>query len=135
MARSRRARPADIEDIALSLPGAELVPGEYPQFQVRKKTFTCHRSPRPDAVDPATGERLTDVLLFWVPDEEDKVALVSGDGPFFTTPHFNGYNAVLLRLVHLGQLTRDELEEVIVDAWHCRAPATLRREWEQQSPR
>ena len=58
--------------------------------------------------------------MFTVPDQSDKQALVEGDGPWFTTPHFDGYNAVLLRRRDLGRLTRAELAEVIADAWWAR---------------
>ena len=60
------------------------------------------RGPRKDAVDPDTGELMEDVVCFHVGDLADKEALVEGDGPFFTTPHFNGYRAVLLRERDLG---------------------------------
>ena len=60
-----------------------------------------------------------------MPDQSDKEALVEGDGPWFTTPHFDGYNAVLLRRRDLGRLTRAELAEVITDAWSAKAPKRL----------
>lgn len=126
---ARKARLADIEEIALSLP--EVEPGEKGRtaYQVRGKVFVFFREPRPDAVDPETGERMDDVICFHVPDQGEKDALVGGDGPFFTTPHFNGYNAVLLRERDLGRVTRKELEEVITDAWAARAPRRLVKEF------
>ena len=132
MAGRRKARESDIEEIALALPRVEKLPGwgGLPSYRVSKKFFVGYRTPRPDAVDEETGERLTDVLVFRVPDEGDKLVLVQGDGPWFTTDHFNGYNAVLLRLAHLGELTRDELAEVIVDAWRSQAPKTVVKRWE-----
>ena len=54
--------------------------------------------------------------------------LASGP-PWFTTPHFDGYSAVLVRLSELGQVTRDELAEVVEDAWLARAPKRLAKEW------
>lgn len=131
-ARSRKAREADIEDLAMALPRAEKVPGwgGLPRYQVSKKFFVGYRSSRPDAVDAATGERLTDVLVFRVPDESDKLALVHGDGPWFTTDHFNGHSSVLLRLAHLGQLSLDELAEVIEDAWRSQAPKSVVARWQ-----
>ena len=45
--------------------------------------------------------------------------LVDGPDVFFTTPHFDGYPAVLVRL---GEITVEDLEEVIVEAWLARAP-------------
>jgi hypothetical protein len=80
------------------------------------------RTPRPDAVDPDTGERYLDVIVLWVPDEQDKLALVQdARTPFFTTPHFDGHPSVLVRASRLGELTRDELAEVVQDAWLSRA--------------
>jgi hypothetical protein len=53
----------------------------------------------------------------------DKEMLIAADpGKFFTEPHYNGYPAVLVRLAAIDV---DELEELIVDAWRCQAPATL----------
>jgi hypothetical protein len=48
--------------------------------------------------------------------------------PFFTIPHFNGYSAVLVQESRLGELTRQELEEVITDAWAAKAPKRLVKE-------
>jgi hypothetical protein len=92
---------------------------------VRKKSFLHFREPRPDALDPDSGERMDDVIMFVVGDQSDKDALVASDGPWFTTPHFDGYNAILVRERDLGRLTRRELEEVITDAWAVRAPKRL----------
>ena len=41
---------------------------------------------------------------------------------YFTTPHFNGYPAVL---VQLDRISVAELEELLVDAWLARAPRKL----------
>ena len=48
--------------------------------------------------------------------------LADPSGVYFTTPHFDGYPAVL---VQLDLISVDELEEVIVEAWLCRAPPKL----------
>jgi len=92
---------------------------------VKGKTFVFARGPRKDAFDPATGELYDDVLAFWC-SAEDKEAMVTDDGsPWFTTPHWNGYNAVLLLERDLGRITLAELREVITDAWLTRAPKRL----------
>ena len=71
---------------------------------------------RKDAVDPETGERLDDVLMFRVPDLEVKELLLSDDrGIYFTTPHFDGYAAVLVRIPDLERLDREELGDVLAD--------------------
>ena len=55
----------------------------------------------------------------------DKVALVGGDYPaYYSTPHYDGYNYVLVRL---ELASPDEVSELIADAWHIAAPATLRK--------
>ena len=85
---------------------------------------------RPDAVDPETGERYSDVIVFWVAAEEDKIALVQDESsPFFTTPHFNGHLSVLLRGSRIGELSRDELAEVVQDAWLARASKRRAADW------
>jgi hypothetical protein len=45
---------------------------------------------------------------------------------YFTTPHFDGYAAVLVRL---GEIALEELEEVIAEAWLCQAPKRLANEF------
>ena len=125
------AREQDIHDIAGSLPEVTRIThaGDLPIYQVKRKSFVFFRGPRPDAVDPETGERYPDVVCIFVPDEHDKRALVEADGPFFTTPHFDGHRSVLLRLVDLPRITRAELDELITDAWLCRAPKRLAAQW------
>jgi hypothetical protein len=123
---ARKAKLSDIGEIALALP--EVQEGRSwgnPAYVVRKKSFLHFREPRPDAIDPDSGERMTDVIMITVPDQADKDALVEGDGPWFTTSHFKGYNAVLIRQRDLGGVSRAELAEVITDAWAARAPKKL----------
>jgi len=101
-----------------------------PIYQVGGKSFVFFRTPRPDAVDPGTGERYPDVIMFWVTSESDKQALVQeGASPFFTTPHFDGHPSVLVRASRIGELTVQELTEVIQDAWLSRASPARARTW------
>lgn len=103
---------------------------DRPVYQVGGKPFVFFRTPRPDATDPATGERYDDVICVWVPSEDDKRALVQDDGlPWFTTPHFNGHPSVLVRESLLGELSRDELFEVITEAWLSRASKRRAAAW------
>lgn len=103
---------------------------DNPVYQVGGKSFVFFRTPRPDAVDRETGERYTDVVVIWVGSEEDKQALVQDESsPFFTTPHFDGHLSVLVRLSRIGELTRQELAEVIQDAWLSRASARRGASW------
>ena len=92
---------AELDELALALPQAtrEVSDEGRPAYLVHGKLFCCHRTRRRDAVDPQTGERLDDVLMFRVADLGVKELLLSDARRlFFTTPHFNGYPAVLLRI-------------------------------------
>jgi hypothetical protein len=101
-----------------------------PVYQVGGRSFIFFRNPRPDAVDPGTGERYDDVIVFWVASEADKQALVQDDdSPFFTTPHFDGHPSVLLRGSRIAELTREELAETVQDAWLSRASARRAAAW------
>ncbi|WP_216896433.1 MmcQ/YjbR family DNA-binding protein [Nocardia alni] len=103
---------------------------ENPVYQVGRKSFVFFRTPRPDAVDPDTGERYTDVIVIWVPSESDKLALVQDpDSPWFTTEHFDGHLTVLVRAGRIGELGLDELREVVQDAWCSRASAARVKSW------
>ena len=104
--------------------------GDNPVYQVGRKSFIFFRNPRPDAVDPVTGERYQDVIVFWVGSEADKQAMVQDESsPFFTTAHFEGHPSVLVRASRIGALTRTELAEVIQDAWLSRASARRAADW------
>lgn len=131
-----KARVQDVHAIALALPGVELAEGsrENPVYQVRGRSFVFFRNPRKDAVDPDTGERYTDVIVFWVGSPEDKEALLQAGDPFFTTAHFDGQLSVLVRASRIGELDRSELTEIIQDAWLARAPARLARDWLAAQP-
>ena len=130
----RAARTDDLHETAAALPGVtrdragdEWRPVTY---RVGGKPFLLFREPRPDAVDPVTGERYDDVVVVWVADEGDKTALVEDPAsPWFTTPHFDGHRSVLVREAHLDRLPADEVVEVVQDAWLARAPKRLAREW------
>jgi hypothetical protein len=118
------------------MPGATVTRGSRgnPIYQVAGKSFVFFRNPRPDATDPATGEPYDDVIVFWVPSESDKLALVQdAASPFFTTPHFTGHLSVLLRASHVGHLTREELAEVVQDAWLSRASPKRAAAWLQSN--
>jgi hypothetical protein len=103
---------------------------ENPVYLVGGKTFVFFRNPRPDAVDPDTGERYDDVIVIWVPSDDDKAALVQDpSSPFFTTDHFNGHRSVLVRASRLGEVSREELVELIQDAWLARASKRRAGAW------
>ena len=126
----RAARIEDVHELALALPHVTVWDGTggNPVYQVGGKSFVFFRNPRADAVDPDTGERYDDVVVFWVPSEADKQALVQDEGsPFFTTAHFDGHPSVLLRASRIGELSRTELAELIEDAWLSQASARRAR--------
>jgi hypothetical protein len=122
---------ADLDELALSLPQVtkEVSEDGRPSYQVHGKLFCFHRGRRPDALDE-NGERLDDVLMFRVADLDVKELLLSdARGVYFTTPHFNGYAAVLVRIPDLARIDRDELEELVVDAWLTRAQKRVAKAW------
>lgn len=130
--RSRPARVEDVHDLAVAMPHVSITygPGDNPIYQVGGKSFIFFRTPRPDAVDPETGERYQDVIVFWVASEAEKQALVQDKGsPFFTTPHFDGHLSVLVRASRISELTRQELAEQVQDAWLSRASARRAKAW------
>jgi len=130
VAGRRKARVEDVHELALAMPHVTVYPGstENPVYQVGGKSFVFFRTPRPDAVDPQTGERYADVIVFWVGSEDDKIALVQDETtPFFTTPHFDGHLSVLVRSSRIGELSREELAEVVQDAWLARPRSAARR--------
>ena len=123
---------ADLDELALSLPDTtkEVSGDGRPSYLVHGKLFCCHRSRRRDAIDPLTGERLDDVLMFRVADLGLKELLLADErGVFFTTPHFDGYPAVLMRISELARVDRDELHDMVVEAWLTRAPKRVAKAW------
>jgi hypothetical protein len=119
------------------MPHATVYPGTEPKpvYQVGGKSFIFFRNPRPDAYDPATGERYDDVIVFWVPTEGDKLAMVQDNSsPFFTTAHFDGHLSVLLRASRIPEITYAELAEIVQEAWLSRASATRRAAWLKEHP-
>jgi hypothetical protein len=126
------ATVSDVHDLAAAMPHVTVHrPGTpNPVYQVGGKSFVFFRTPRPDAVDPDTGERYPDVIVFWVGSEADKQSLVQDPGtPFFTTPHFDGHPSVLVRASRIGELDRDELAEIVQDAWLAQASKRRAEAW------
>jgi hypothetical protein len=123
---------ADLDELALAMPETtrEVSDDGRPTYLVHGKRFCLHRSQRRDAVDPETGELLDDVLMFRVADLDEKEVLVAEDrGIFFTTPHFDGYPAVLLRIPDLARIDADELYDLVVEAWLTRAQKRVAKAW------
>ena len=128
----QKARVEDVHDLALGMPDVTVIQGRVgnPIYQVGGKSFIFFRTPRPDAVDPDTGRRYDDVIVFWVGSESDKEALLQDPAsPWFTTPHFHGHLSVLVRASRIGEVTRQELAEVVQDAWLSRASNRRGARW------
>jgi len=133
----------DVHEIARSLPGVRLggrgrtvERGGPTVYQVSGRSFVFFRNARPDAVDPATGERYADVIVLWVDSEIEKEAILADTSlPFFTTPHFDGHPSVLVRGSRLGEMSRDELEGFVEGAWLSRAGPRLVARWRKERGR
>jgi hypothetical protein len=100
-------------------------------WRVRSSMVVWERALRPSDI-AALGDAAPtgDVVAVRVSDEGVKLALVADDpGVYFTTPHFDGYPVVLIRL---AEIPRDELEELVTEAWLDRAPRRLVKEWLKQ---
>src|ERR671930_2252934 len=119
----------DVRRIALGLPEtSEQSSRGLASWRVREKGFVWERPLRPADVR-ALGERAPrgPILGARVEHLVAKEALLADDPDvFFTTPHFDGYSAVLVRL---DRITVEDLEEVIVEAWLPRAPKRLAEEY------
>jgi hypothetical protein len=130
--RDRPAKVADVHEIAAGMPHAKRIEGPKgnPIYQVGGKSFVFFRTPQPDAEDPETGERWTDVIMIWVDSESDKLALLQDpNAPFFTTDRFDGHPSVLVRAASLAEIGRQELTELIQDAWLSRASNRRAQAW------
>ena len=122
----------DLDELALAMPEAtkQVSPNGRPEYQVHEKMFVIHRSRRPDSIDAATGERLDDVLIFRVAGLDEKEILLADDrGIYFTTPHFRGYPAVLMRFPSLARLDRADLADLVAEARLTRAQKRMAKAW------
>jgi hypothetical protein len=121
----------DVRRLALALP--QTVEGSsregFLTWSVKSKTFAWERPLRPRDLE-ALGDAAPEgpVLAARVPDLGAKEALLADDGgdSCFTTPHFNGYPAILVRL---DRVAAPDLEELLVEAWLARAPKRLAAEY------
>ncbi len=121
----------DVRRIALALPETdEHVSRGNVHWRVREKLFVWERPLlRTDLA--ALGDAAPDGPILGVRVEHlgAKEALIASEPDIcFTTPHFDGYPAVLVRL---DAIAVDEVEELIAEAWLCRVPRRLAREWLQ----
>jgi hypothetical protein len=115
----------DVRRIALALPEtSEQISRDLAFWRVRDKGFVWERPRRPADL-PALGDGAPTGPILGARVEHliaKEAMLADEPGVFFTTPHFDGYPAVLIRL---AEISVEELEEVIVEAWLARAPKRL----------
>jgi hypothetical protein len=123
----------DVRRIALALPAtSEKTSWGSASWRVKDKGFVWER-PLRQSDFKALGDAAPDGPILGVRVEHlgAKEALLADDpAVFFTIPHFDGYPAVLVRL---EEIAVDELEELIVDAWLCRAPKRLAKTYLDES--
>ena len=127
----------DVHDLARAMPHVTVWQGprSNPIYQVGGKSFVFFRTPQKDAADPENGVRYDDVIMLWVGSEADKLALVQDEAsPFFSTPHFDGHPSVLIRAAHLDRVSREELAELIQDAWLAQASKRRGEQWLREHP-
>ena len=100
----------EVRELALALPGTTEAPAYgTPAWRVRGKPFARIRE--------------DDVLVLWVADLGEKEMLIASDpAKFLTVPHYDGYAMVLVRM---SAVDREELGELLTDAWRNRAPKRL----------
>ncbi|WP_211222443.1 MmcQ/YjbR family DNA-binding protein [Actinokineospora enzanensis] len=110
---------ADVRRAALALPGtSERSSYGTPGFRVRDKLFA----------------RLKDAetLVAFCADESEKLALIAEEpGRYYSTPHYDGYPSVLVRL---SALDEDGLADVLLESWRVRAPRKLVAEFDAAPP-
>jgi hypothetical protein len=125
----------DVRRLALALPETAEEPSRDGRlaWSVRSKTFAWERPLRPADLE-VLGDAAPQgpVLAARVPDLGAKEALLADDGDlYFTTPHFDGFPAILVRL---DRMPVPELEELLVEAWLARAPKRLAAEYLRSGP-
>lgn len=111
------ASEADVRELALSLPATTEKPSYgTPGFRVRDRLFARIRE--------------EGVLVLWRESEEEKEALIEAEpAKFFTTPHYDGYPNILIRL---GAVDREELAELVEESWRLRAPESLVEQFDRE---
>jgi hypothetical protein len=117
----------DVQRLALALPEtSERESRGLRQWRVKDKLFVWERPLRASDLEALGGSAPQGPILgARVEHLVAKEALVADpSGAYFTTPHFDGYPAIL---VTLDRITFADLEEVTTEAWLARAPAKLGR--------
>ena len=110
----------DVRRLALALPDVVEIDSDGFDFRVAGQGFVWSYPER----RPGKPRRIrTDIAVLFVGDEAEKQALLLGEtGVFFTTPGYDGWPLVMLRL---AEVDTGRLEELVTDAWRMRAPDEL----------
>lgn len=115
----------DVQRIALALPATSERDARGKRWwQVKDKGFVWERPLRQKEIDSFGGE-VPDgpILAARVEHLGAKEALMAEDpNVYFTTSHFDGYAAILVRL---ERISGEELQELVTEAWLARAPRRL----------
>ena len=109
----------DVRRLALGLDGVEEIESDGFDFRVGGRGFVWSYP------DRSGGRRVlrTDIAVLYVGDEAEKQALLLGEpGAFFTTPGYDGWPLVMVRL---AEVTVERLRELVTDAWRMRAPDAI----------
>jgi hypothetical protein len=116
----------DVRRLALALPGVVEIDSDGFDFRVADKGFVWSYPER----RPGQPRIIrTDIAVLYVGDEAEKQALLLGEpGLFFTTPGYDGWPLVMLRL---AKVDAGRLEELVTDAWRMRAPDAVAAEFDQ----
>jgi hypothetical protein len=116
----------DVRRVALTLPDVEEIDSDGFDFRVGGKGFIWSYPER------LPGQRRvirTDIAVLFVGDEAEKQALLLGEPEvFFTSPGYDGWPLVMLRL---AQVDIERLTELVTDAWRMRAPRDLAGELDE----
>jgi hypothetical protein len=123
---------AEVSRVALGLPEVSEDAAGSRSWRVKDKLFAWERPLRRSDLE-ALGDNAPDgpILAARVPDLGAKEALIADDpSVFFTTPHFDGYPAVLARLERLDAA---DLAELVTEAWLARAPKRLAKAYLERS--
>jgi hypothetical protein len=116
----------DVRRLALALPGVVEIDSDGFDFRVADKGFVWSYPERRPGQPRVIR---TDIAVLYVGDEAEKQALLLGEpGLFFTTPGYDGWPLVMLRL---AEVDAGRLEELVTDAWRMRAPDALAAEFDQ----
>jgi hypothetical protein len=120
LARAPVADADDVRRLALALPQVEEIDGDGFDFRVDGKGFVWSY---PERTPGKPRVIRTDIAVLFVGDEAEKQALLLGEPEvFFTTPSYDGWPLVMLRL---AQVDAGRLAELVTDAWRMRAPADI----------